>query len=374
MMRSGRRLVQGNEAVAEGAIRAGCRFYAGYPITPSSEIMHAMARKLPEVGGVFFQAEDEIAALSACVGASWAGFKAMTATSGPGFSLMQEEIGYAAMTETPVVIVDVQRAGPSTGQATRPAQGDYLQARFGSHGDYELVVLSAWSPGEAYRETIRAFNIAEGLRCPVVLLLDEAVGHLREDAIFEEDVPVVDRRKGPLSGRYFGPTEDGEIPPMPPFGSGARLHVTGSTHDPTGRRLTQDPRTQARLVAWLSEKVLSRRGELFRWEAYDLDDAEVVLVAWGISARAARAAQLRAREKGIRAGFFRPITLWPLDERVLVELLAGKGIVVVEMNRGQLAWELSRWLGREHVRSLTKTDGQVIAPGEIMEALGWEGR
>lgn len=368
-----RKLVQGNEAVAEGAIRAGCRFYAGYPITPSSEIMHAMARRLPEVGGVFFQAEDEISALSACVGASWAGFKAMTATSGPGFSLMQEEIGYAVMTETPVVIVDVQRAGPSTGQATRPAQGDYLQARFGSHGDYELVVLSAWSPEEAYRETIRAFNISEELRCPVVLLLDEAVGHLREDVLFG-DVPVAERKRGPLFGRYFGPTGDGSIPPMPPFGSGAKLHVTGSTHDPTGRRLTQDPDTQARLVGWLSEKVLSRRGELFRWEAHDLEDAEAVLVAWGISARAARAAQLRARERGIRVGFFRPITLWPLNERVLVDLLAGKEIVVVEMNRGQLSWELSRWLGRDRVRSLTKTDGQVTTPEEILEALGWKGR
>ncbi|MGY4706679.1 2-oxoacid:acceptor oxidoreductase subunit alpha [Candidatus Bipolaricaulota sp. J31] len=359
-------LIQGNEAVARGAIHAGCRFFAGYPITPSSEIMHCMARTLPEVGGVFFQAEDEIAALAACVGASWAGFKSMTATSGPGFSLMQEEIGYAVMTETPVVIVDVQRAGPSTGQATKPAQGDYLQARFGSHGDYELVVLSAWSVEEAYRETVRAFNIAEELRCPVVLLLDEAVGHLREDAALMP-LPVTERRKGPLGGRYFGPTPEG-VAPMPPFGSGARLHVTGSTHDPTGRRMTQNPQVQGEVVAWLSEKVLGRREELFRYEAWDLDDAELVLVSWGISARAARAAQLQLRQQGYPVGLFRPITLWPLAPAVLTEVLGNREVLVVEMNRGQLAHELSAMLGPERIRTLTVTEGRVISPGRVAEA------
>jgi len=273
---AGVHFLSGNEACAEGAIAAGCRFYGGYPITPSSEIMVRMARRLPEVGGVFAQMEDEIASLSAVIGASWAGSKSMTATSGPGFSLMMENLGYAVMTETPCVIVNVQRAGPSTGQASRPAQGDVMQARWGAHGGPEIIALAPWSAQEMYDLTIRAFNLAERFRVPVVVLADEAVGHLCETITVEPAVRCFNRARWPQDSPFGSDAGDG-VPPMPALGEGASLLVTGSTHDATGVRRTTDPQAQERLVRRLSHKLLAHRDEIDDWEAHFTADAELPL-------------------------------------------------------------------------------------------------
>jgi 2-oxoglutarate ferredoxin oxidoreductase subunit alpha len=249
--------LSGNEAATEGAIAAGCRFYAGYPITPSSETMERMAMRLREVGGVFIQMEDEIASISAVIGASWAGAKAMTATSGPGFSLMQESIGYAAFTETPCVIIDVQRAGPCTGQATRVGSGDIMQAKWGSHGDYQVIALSPWSVQEMYDLTLRAFYLSERYRVPAMVMADEAVGHLRETISIPEKVEVWDRKKK-RGGSPFGTEEEDGVPPMPTFGEGERLSVTGSTHDAFGFRKTDDPEAHATLVERINQKILKK--------------------------------------------------------------------------------------------------------------------
>ena len=284
-----RRYVTGNDAAAEGAIAAGCRFYAGYPITPSSEIMERMAERLPEIGGVFVQMEDEIASISAILGASWAGAKAMTATSGPGFSLMMEGIGYGVFTETPCVIVDVQRAGPCTGQATRVGGGDVMQVKWGSHGDVEIVALSPWSVQEMYDLTIRAFNLAETLRVPTFLMADEAVGHLHESAEFHDRFAVANRvRKG--GAPPFGTDAPDGVPPMPCFGDGENLLVTGSTHDARGYRKVEDPGVHATLVDRLRNKILARRDEIVEVEEHELADADLAVVAYGFTARSAMSA------------------------------------------------------------------------------------
>ncbi|MCJ7746164.1 MAG: 2-oxoacid:acceptor oxidoreductase subunit alpha, partial [Desulfobacterales bacterium] len=246
--------LSGNEAATEGAIAAGCRFYAGYPITPSSELMERISVRLRDVGGVFIQMEDEIASISAVIGASWAGAKAMTATSGPGFSLMQESIGYAAFTETPCVVIDVQRAGPCTGQATRVGSGDIMQAKWGSHGDYQVIALSPWSVQEMYDLTLRAFNLSERYRVPTMVMADEAVGHLRETINIPEKVEVWNRKKK-RGASPFGTEEEDGVPPMPAFGEGEKLSVTGSTHDAFGFRKTDDPKAHAALVERINQKI-----------------------------------------------------------------------------------------------------------------------
>lgn len=365
----GEYFLQGDEACAEGAIAAGCRFFAAYPITPASEIAHWIVKRLDEVGGVFIQMEDEIAALGAVIGASWTGTKAMTATSGPGFSLMQENIGYAAMTETPCVIVDVQRAGPATGQATKPAQGDVMQARWGSHGDYQVIALSPWSVQECYDETIRAFNLAERFRVPVIVLTDELVGHLRENLKVEEYVEVFDREvAGPQQRRPpFGGAED-EVPPMPSFGDGAKLLVTGSTHDEWGYRKTACPKTHERLVKRLTQKILAHREEIIATESFFTDDAEILLIAYGFTARSALAAATLARENGFKVGLLRLKTLWPFPEKVVAELGARvQKIIVPEMNLGQLVCEVERWVPRHKVKSFPKVTGEAITPKEIFD-------
>jgi len=360
--------MQGDEACAEGAIAAGCRFYAGYPITPASEIMVRMVHRLPEVGGVFIQMEDEIGSISSVIGASWAGTKAMTATSGPGVSLMIEGIGYAVMTETPCVIVDIQRAGPSSGQATRPAQGDIMQVKWGPHGDNEIVALAPWSVQEMYDLTIKAFNFSERFRIPAFLLADEAVGHLRETLVVKEDVPIVDRYKAP-NLPPFG-TEDPEgVPPMPAFGEGANLLVTGSTHDPWGFRKTADSATQGRLTERLERKVQDFKSEIIETEAHLLDDAEIGIVAFGFTARAALQAAKILRREGIKAGLLRLISIWPFAEEAIAHL--GKRcriLFVPEMNRGQIAGELKKYTPTP-VISLPKTNGEVIEPAEIVEGI-----
>ena len=358
----------GNEASAEGAIAAGCRFYAGYPITPSSELMERMAIRLRGVGGVFIQMEDEIASISAVLGAAWAGAKSMTATSGPGFSLMQEAIGYGAFTETPCVIVDVQRAGPCTGQATKVGSGDIMQAKWGSHGDYQVIVLSPWSVQEMYDLTVRAFNLSERYRVPVFVLAEEATGHLRETVRIQSEVEVWDRKKV-KGGAPFGTEEEDGVPPMPAFGEGERIAVTGSTHDARGFRKTDDPRAHSMLVERINRKILKNRQDIVETESHFIDDAEIVVLAYGFTARTGLYAVKRMRKEGRKVGLLRLKTLWPFPEEPVREATAkAKSLFVPEMNRGQVADEARKY-SRCEVRSLTQTDGEVIGPEAMEEAL-----
>lgn len=358
----GRYFWLGDEACAEGAIAAGCNFYAGYPITPSSETMEHIARRFSEIGRVFTQMEDELASIGACIGASWAGAKAMTATSGPGLSLMLENIGYAIITETPLVIVDVQRAGPSTGQATRPAQGDVMQARWGAHGDYEIIALSPWSVAEMYTETIRAFNLAERFRLPVIILADEVVGHLREAVVIEKEVQVYERKKGKGVAPFLG---EG-VPPMPAFGEGEKLLVTGSTHDQWGFRRTVSPEVQRKLVEHLARKIADHKGEIAEVVGYRCQDEELdlLLVAYGFTARSALAAVEEARERGVKAGLLRLKTIWPFPQEELQRVgQKAKRVIVPEMNLGQIVREVQRLFPQAEPYS--RTDGEAITPQEI---------
>ncbi len=358
----------GNEAAAEGALAAGCRFYGGYPITPSSELMERMAARLGELGGVFIQMEDEIASISAVIGAAWAGAKAMTATSGPGFSLMQEALGYAAFTETPCVIFDVQRAGPCTGQATKVGSGDIMQAKWGSHGDYQIIALSPWSVQEMYDFTVRAFNLSERFRVPVIMLSDEAVAHLRETIKTPGRVEVWDRKKQ-KGGAPFGTDEDDGVPPMPAFGEGERLAVTGSTHDPYGFRKTDDPEVHARLVARINEKVLRRKNEIIQTESYFMEDAETAVMAYGFTARTSLYAVKRLRKEGAKVGFLRLKTIWPFPDELVRDAAKGlKRVLVPEMNRGQVAGEVQKCCQCDVV-PLGQTNGEVIPPEKILDQL-----
>jgi len=355
----------GDEACAEGAIATGCNFYAGYPITPSSEIMERIAHRFSEINRLFIQMEDELASIAACIGASWAGAKAMTATSGPGLSLMLENIGYALITETPLVIVNVQRAGPSTGQATRPAQGDMMQARWGAHGDYEIIALSPWSVTEMYTETIRAFNLAERFRVPVLILADEAVGHLREGVKIDKEVRVYERKKG----RGVAPFVGKDVPPMPAFGEGEKLLITGSTHDPWGFRRTVSPEAQKNLVGHLVRKITDHKSEIIEVVEYHCQDEELdlLLVAYGFTARSALAAVEAVREEGLKAGLLRLKTIWPFPQEELSRVgQKAKRIIVPEMNLGQIVREVQRVLPQAEPYS--RTDGQVITPQEIVSA------
>lgn len=358
----------GNEAAAEGALAAGCRFYGGYPITPSSELMERMAVRLNELGGVFIQMEDEIASISAVIGAAWAGAKSMTATSGPGFSLMQETIGYAAFTETPCVIIDVQRAGPCTGQATKVGAGDIMQAKWGSHGDYQVIALSPWSVQEMYDLTIRAFNLSEQYRVPTIILSDEAVAHLRETIKTTGQVEVWDRKKQ-KGGAPFGTEEADGVPPMPAFGEGARLAVTGSTHDPYGFRKTDDPEVHARLVKRINKKVLNHRQAIVETESYFLENAETAVISYGFTARTSLYAVKRLRKEGVKVGCLRLKTIWPFPDEAVIEAAKGlRKILVPEMNRGQAAGEIQKYCSCEVV-PLGQTNGEVIAPDTILDHL-----
>lgn len=368
LLTPGWHFMQGDEACAEGALAAGCRFYAGYPITPASEIMIHMVHRLPEVNGVFIQMEDEIGSISSVIGASWAGAKAMTATSGPGISLMTEGIGYAAITETPCVIVDVQRAGPSTGQATRPAQGDIMQVKWGCHGDVEIIAFAPWSVQEMYELTIKAFNCAERFRVPTFILADEAVGHLRETLLIREEVEIFDRYKVP-GLPPFGTEEPNGVPPMPSFGEGAHLLITGSTHDSWGFRKTQDAQVQARLTERIVRKIRDFQSEIIETEAHFLDDAEVGVMAYGFTARAALAAVKKLRQEGIKIGLMRLVSIWPFaGDAVAAVGKKCRFIFVPEMNRGQMADEAKKFTSTQII-SLPKTNGEVFEPAEIIEAI-----
>jgi 2-oxoglutarate ferredoxin oxidoreductase subunit alpha len=356
----------GNEAATEGAIAAGCRYYGGYPITPSSEIMERIAVRLEEVGGVFMQMEDEIASICSVIGAVWAGAKAMTATSGPGFSLMQEAIGYAAFTETPLVIVDVQRAGPGTGQATRVGSADHMQAKWGSHGDYQIITLSPWSVQEMYDQTIEAFNLAEQYRVPVFVMAEEAVGHLRERMDVNPRVRVVNRLKKKGSPPFGTPEDDG-VPAMPSFGDGENLLVTGSTHNEVGIRKTDDGKVHERLVVRINNKILKHRESIIQTEAHSLDDADVVVISYGFTARSALFAAERLRQEGRKVGLLRLKSIWPFADQVIHEVgKKAKKIFVPEMNRGQIAGEILKYAECK-VFCYCQTDGEIIHPHTIME-------
>jgi 2-oxoglutarate ferredoxin oxidoreductase subunit alpha len=363
-----RHYLSGNEAAAEGAIAAGCGFYAGYPITPSSELMERMSVRLTETGGVFIQMEDELASICSVLGASWAGAKAMTATSGPGFSLMQEAIGYAAFTETPCVIIDVQRAGPCTGQATRVGSGDIMQAKWGSHGDYQVIALSPWSCQEMFDLTLRAFNLGERYRVPVMVMADEAVGHLRETVTLPAKVDVWNRKKQ-KGGAPFGTEEEDGVPPMPAFGEGERLAVTGSTHDAYGYRKTDDPEIHARLVQRINQKILKNRSAIIETEDYFLKDAEVVVIAYGFTARSGLYAVKKLRKEGMKVGMLRLKTLWPFPQDAIRNLGEKvKRFVIPEMNLGQVAGEVQKY-GRCDVIPIGQVNGEIIPPEKIQETL-----
>jgi len=363
-----RHYLSGNEAAAEGAIAAGCRFYAGYPITPSSEIMERMAVRLAETGGVFIQMEDELASICSVLGASWAGAKAMTATSGPGFSLMQEAIGYAAFTETPCVIIDVQRAGPCTGQATRVGSGDIMQAKWGSHGDYQVIALSPWSCQEMFGLTVRAFNLSERYRVPVMVMADEAVGHLRETVVLPSKVEVWNRKKQ-KGGAPFGTEEEDGVPPMPAFGEGERLSVTGSTHDAYGYRKTDDPEAHARLVQRINRKILRNTNAIAETEDYFLEDSEVVVIAYGFTARSCLYTVKKLRKEGMKVGMLRLKTLWPFPEDAVRNLgETVKRVVIPEMNLGQVAGEVRKYC-RCDVIPIGQVNGEIIPPERIEETL-----
>jgi 2-oxoglutarate ferredoxin oxidoreductase subunit alpha len=358
----------GNEAAAEGALAVGCRFYGGYPITPSSEIMERLSERLPEIGGVFIQMEDEIGSISAVVGAAWTGAKAMTATSGPGFSLMQETIGYAAFTETPCVIIDVQRAGPCTGQATRVGAGDIMQAKWGSHGDYPIIALSPWSVQEMYDLTIRAFNLSEHYRVPAIVLAEEAVGHLRENMRISPKLEIFNRKK--QKGAPPFDTEDHTgVPPMPAFGEGEHLAITGSTHDGFGVRKTDDAEVQARLVGRINQKIITHRKDIIETEGYFLEDAELAVIAYGFTARSSLYAVKQLRKQKAKVGLLRLKTLWPFPEEEVARLgQRVPKIIFPEMNRGQVAGEVRKVFSGE-LLSLTQTNGEIIRPERIIAEL-----
>jgi 2-oxoglutarate/2-oxoacid ferredoxin oxidoreductase subunit alpha len=366
--------MQGNEACAEAAIVAGCRFFAGYPITPSSEIAEELARRLPRVGGKFLQMEDEIGAMAACIGASIAGSKTMTATSGPGFSLKQENLGFAVYTEIPCVVVNVMRGGPSTGLPTSPAQGDVMQARWGTHGDHPMIALAPASVREIYDLTIRAFNLSELCRTPVILLYDEVIGHMREKV----DVPhpsrftIIERKGASCPPEAYLPykADDDDVPSFVRFGEGYHYHITGLAHDERGFP-TQNPRIVEAKQRRLHRKIEQRREEIVAYEDFLLDDAEVAVFAYGITARSARAAVRTARARGIRVGLFRPISLWPFPDLEL-EKLAGqvKAIIVAEMNLGQLIYEVERVVrGAASIVAYQKASGEPIHPEEVLSAV-----
>lgn len=367
------RLMQGNEACAEGAIAAGVNFFAGYPITPSTEIAETMAKLLPQHGGKFVQMEDEIASMGAILGASLAGAKAMDATSGPGFSLKQELIGYAACAEIPCVLVDVQRVGPSTGQPTAPSQADVMQARWGTHGDHPIIALAPWSVRETYDVTVMAVNYAERFRTPVILLMDEVVGHLREKVVLPDHVDVYPRRQ-PKKTRAegyepFTPDED-LVPNVADFGKGYHIHVTGLIHDDTGFPVGS-PAITEQSIRRLHEKIDRAGEEIIHTECSFMDDAEYAVVAFGGTARTAYEAVRAARARGEKVGLVRLITIWPFADKAIAALAQKvKGILVAEMNYGQIVGEVRRAAaGACPVELCGKYNMQAFEPQEIETAI-----
>ena len=369
------RLMQGNEACAEGALAAGVNFFGGYPITPSTEIAEIMTEELPAIGGTFIQMEDEIAGIAVVLGAALAGSKALTATSGPGFSLKQELIGFGCLAEIPIVIVNVQRLGPSTGQPTSPAQGDVMQARWGTHGDHPMIALSPWTVREAFDVAVMAVNYSERFRTPVIILLDEVVGHMREKVVLPsaEDVKVYPRRKPTCTKaegyKPYTPMKD-LVPNPADFGTGHRIHVTGLVHDETGfptgsAKVTEDT------IRRLHEKISRVQDEITHYDEFFMEDAEYAVLAYGGTSRTAYAAVKIAREQGIKVGMVRLMTIWPFADKVVKNLAQKvKKILVPEMNYGQLVLEVERAAGGQaKVISLPKYNTEIFTPQEICAAI-----
>ena len=378
---TGSHFMLGDHACAEGAILAGCRFFAGYPITPATEIAERMSLRLPQVGGIYIQMEDELASMNAILGGSWAGVKSMTATSGPGFSLMMENLGLGIMLETPCVLVNVQRGGPSTGLPTLVGQQDMMQARWGSHGDYEIIALSPISPQELFDLTIRAFNLAEKYRIPVLVMTDAEVGHMTEKVVIPppEEVEIVTRpqvRRGDVEPDHFRIYRDsskkgnGYVSPMVAAGEGYRIHVTGLTHDERGY-----PVMNAQAHQWnvtrLIEKIRKHRGDIIQIEEQNTDDAEVVVVSYGISARTSLWPVQQARQEGIRVGYLRLITVWPFPEERIRQLAKGiRAFVVPEINMGQIVREVERCAaGQAQVIGANCPGGDVLEPEYVLNVI-----
>ncbi len=366
---------QGNRAIAMGAIAAGIRFFAGYPITPSSEIAEILSAELPKVGGTFIQMEDELGSMAAAVGASTAGLKSMTATSGPGFSLKQENLGFAIIAEVPVVVVDVQRGGPSTGTPTKPMQGDFMQARWGTHGGFPLIVISPSTVRECYDFTIEAANLAERFRSPVVILSDEVVGHMRErmELPDESEIKIVNRKKPTVPPEeylpYLADPED-DIPPMAAYGEGYCFHMTGLTHNEWGFP-TNDPEKIEAMNLRLLRKFEKGKDLLTRYSTFELEDAEILVVAFGCVARSAMRAVREARKQGYKAGLFRPIIVWPFPDEPLRDIASKvKAVIVPEMNVGLMVREVERAVaGRCPVYSVKRLDGDILTPSQIVEKI-----
>ncbi len=364
------RLMQGNTACAEGAIAAGARFFGGYPITPSTEIAEYLARRLPKVGGKFIQMEDEIASMAAIIGASVAGVKSMTATSGPGFSLMQENIGYAYMAEVPCVIVDVQRGGPSTGLPTKVSQSDTMQARWGTHGDYQAIALGPSSVRECFDLTVRAFNLSEKYRTPVVVLMDEVLAHMREKVTFPDpsEIRVINRMKPTVPPEWYEHFEINPhfVSPMASFGEGYRYNVTGLTHNPSGFPTSRPVAIKAKLDK-LKNKITNNISDIVEVREELMEDANVAVFAYGIVARAARQAVRMARDKRMKVGLIQPLTIWPFPDVYMERILEQLDLVLVaELNQGQLVGEVNRVnQGRTRVRGLNRYDSELITPEQI---------
>lgn len=373
-VRTGKHFMHGDHACAEGALAAGCRFFGGYPITPSTEIAEHLARRLPQVGGVFIQMEDELASMAAIIGASCAGKRAMTATSGPGLSLMMENLGLAVMLEVPCVVVDVQRGSPSTGLPTMPGQADIMQARWGSHGDYAVVAYSPWSPQEIFDLTVQAFNVADRLRVPVLLMADEVIGHMVERVVIPppEDIPRWERKrpKSPPNGHFnaFQPDPEDLVPPMAYAGEGYKVHFTGLTHNERGYpEMTAE--AHHRLVTRLAQKIERNADDIIRLDGYNLDDARLVVVAYGCTARSARSAVRRARQEGIPVGLLRLVSIWPFPEAQLRQLAeSADEFIVAEMNLGQISREVERVI-RRPVHGVHHAGGAMISPETVLERI-----
>ncbi len=367
-------LLQGNQACAYGALAGGIDLFAGYPITPSTEIAEILASELPRQGGRFIQMEDEIGSIAAIIGASIAGAKSMTATSGPGFSLMQESMGYAYMAEVPCVIVDVQRGGPSTGLPTKVSQADTMQAKWGTHGDYYPIVLAAASISECFHMTVRAINLSEKFRSPVVLLLDEVLGHMRERITIPDrsELELVDRRKPTVPPEWFKPFEltPTHISPMAGYGEGYRFHCTGLTHDSSGFP-TSDPAEIRDKLDKLKLKITQNSDEICTYKQEHIDDCHIVVIAYGVTARVAQQAVRIARHKRFKVGLFQPDTIWPFPEKALSKALENADLAIVaELNQGQLINEVKRIAhSKVKVEGIFRYDGEIITPNEIVNKI-----
>ncbi|MDY2648362.1 MAG: 2-oxoacid:acceptor oxidoreductase subunit alpha [Pyramidobacter porci] len=366
---------QGNEAVAFGALAAGCKFYAGYPITPSTEVMETMAVELPKVGGVFQQMEDELGACGCAIGASIAGVKSMTASSGPGFTLKQENLGLAYEAEIPLVVVDVMRGGPSTGLPTQGAQQDVMQARWGTHGDHGTIALAPASVEECYTLTVEAFNLAERFRQPVLIMSDAEIGHMREKFVVPdpESLKVVDRKRPSVDAEHFVPYQadpEDDVPPMAGFGDGYRWHVTGLTHNDWGFPTT-DPGDIDKKMHRLMRKVDRFRDDIVKFDTVEVEDAEILVVSYGSVSRSSVRAVRDARAQGVKVGHFRPITLWPFADKELERLARRvKTIIVPELNCGQMVLEVERAVhGKARVVPLNRVDGELFQPTEIFNKI-----